>query len=218
MISRILPFRLAWNAAVAVSALLFVAICALWVRSYWVADRFEFPIVHEGPADARESRLWVTFSERGGIGITFGWEHWDTYSGDLLIWRPLRPNWAKSPAKEYPSANAPEVRYCVKGFGFEFLRAGTGDIHPQTADEILADNLNGGYRSSGWAIVAPHGIIALILAMPPLCFAWIWRRWSKAPSIDGSIPCRACGYDLRATPAKCPECGVLPGSRTKGRA
>ena len=42
--------------------------------------------------------------------------------------------------------------------------------------------------------------LALTAAMP---LEWLWRR-RKRP-VSGT--CAACGYDLRATPERCPECG-----------
>jgi hypothetical protein len=59
-----------------------------------------------------------------------------------------------------------------------------------------------------WGVAVPHGCVALALGALP---AWALvrrgrclrsRRWREQGL------CEECGYDLRATPGKCPECGA----------
>jgi hypothetical protein len=53
-------------------------------------------------------------------------------------------------------------------------------------------------------LVVPHW--ALVAASSPLPLAWVVRRWrTRARRRQGH--CRGCGYDLRASPDRCPECG-----------
>jgi hypothetical protein len=41
------------------------------------------------------------------------------------------------------------------------------------------------------------------------CFSAIhWRKWKKVSRLTAG-QCVRCGYDLRATPGRCPECGLV---------
>jgi len=54
----------------------------------------------------------------------------------------------------------------------------------------------------------PHWFLAVLLAVLPASWAWPRlraREWSR------SHRCTECGYDLRATPGRCPECGAAAG-------
>lgn len=59
-----------------------------------------------------------------------------------------------------------------------------------------------------WAIAAPFWLIVLVSGVPPalgLGFAIKRKRELQRRSRVGLCP--KCGYDLRATPTRCPECG-----------
>jgi hypothetical protein len=72
------------------------------------------------------------------------------------------------------------------------------------------------YRAAGqdgdwiwWLIVGIVlllGVVVLLLPRGVLNQLWLHGRWSKPP--EGC--CQNCGYDLRATPRRCPECGTVP--------
>jgi hypothetical protein len=56
-----------------------------------------------------------------------------------------------------------------------------------------------------WILAVPYPVLAVTTAIPVLLR--VLRPWHRQrPGL-----CPACGYDLRATPRRCPECGTPAG-------
>jgi hypothetical protein len=55
-------------------------------------------------------------------------------------------------------------------------------------------------------IIVPYWPTVMLLAIAP--GVWVWKR-TKQRNRQRDGLCRVCGYDLRATPQRCPECGTL---------
>jgi hypothetical protein len=60
-----------------------------------------------------------------------------------------------------------------------------------------------------WGITVPHGFVATAAAALPLAWLAKTRRASRARRRIRSGLCPACGYDLRASAERCPECGQV---------
>lgn len=58
-------------------------------------------------------------------------------------------------------------------------------------------------------LILPYWLLAVLFAIgPTICGVRAWRR-RKANRREAEGLCKSCGYDLRATPDRCPECGVF---------
>ena len=53
-------------------------------------------------------------------------------------------------------------------------------------------------------VQVPDWLLTTVFALLPI--SWLWRRAIRVRSARSSL-CASCGYDLRATPDRCPECG-----------
>jgi hypothetical protein len=93
----------------------------------------------------------------------------------------------------------------VSFFGVTDLWSDRGRVHWSGAGQLPA-----GLRSA-----IPYWFL-LVLSLLPVAWPFIRRaglasRGNSSPVARVEAPlCPKCGYDLRATPHKCPECGHVP--------
>jgi hypothetical protein len=67
-------------------------------------------------------------------------------------------------------------------------------------------------RQTWWNLWIDGWAPAVVTALLPA--AWVWRaiRRRRRRRTVAAGCCANCGYDLRATPDRCPECGAIPSS------
>ena len=181
------------NFLTALSLLLCVAAAALWIRSFWVADLLTDFFYR--PRGDHLLRVWpLVRSERGGVSFRVKTSHCAgpamPYPSDRRQADPARryPVFQPLPAN-YPAGVPGRVRHWRReGAGFQFAHI---DYEGDTDTNVTM----------------PHATwLVLFLVVPA---ARLRRLMSdRAAARAGLALCPACGYDLRATPGRCPECGT----------
>lgn len=167
----------------------FVIISSLslfWARSYWYADTLSVFI----PCDMLQS---VT-SFRGRTV----WLISDVHCGRYWSWSLDLTSVGVVGSDEH----AP--RYSPADLSNWYF---SGDEREWLKPKLIALAGSRAIAPGQWAVILhiPHWFWMIIVAVVPLNRLWKLRRASRWTSQNR---CRFCGYDLRASAGRCPECGA----------
>jgi hypothetical protein len=188
--------RKLFTLAAAISAVLCVGVGFLWVRSDSVYDHLAF---------ARRGGRYVTvFSVARSLHVTVASD-----------WDADEPLHAGSKPKSSPNAFIPT------------LIAKAGTLRSWSLAGVESATAVGWLRTASYRLPStsspPHRLTDVMVwwGWPFLAFAFLPACWvtSRIPAILQRRErirrglCPSCGYDLRASPDRCPECGTIP---TKG--
>jgi hypothetical protein len=173
------------NLLTAVSLLLCVATCVVWVRSYQVGDWLTWRPFYN---DARFYQLGEGVLWTGGGHVAAGRM---AYADGSEPGNPKRPEvtwaWGSSDRQVDPAdlPNSVPSKHWA-GFG--------------VAGREMATHAH----EWRWLVWFPLWLPACLFAGVPALR--LYRRVRRRRRNRGGL-CSRCGYDLRATPGRCPECG-----------
>ncbi len=174
-----------------------VALIAIWIRSYWSAERFFWESFKDEEGFTRWTQNTVAVG-RGGVGynrITQSFPEARAMRESVLKNRGTNPEWGdgrfyKSMAPAFPNFRFAVNDTPVLGFRIGHFSHGSAGTKP---------------RAWAYQVIVPLWFLLLLSSALPLFAGWRaairWRRCAAGF-------CANCGYDLRASRGRCPECGT----------
>jgi hypothetical protein len=178
------------------------AFAALWLRSYAVTDRL---IWFDGRGTGQDDGPGPPFhdttqfvSSVGGLMIQARHEEWYIRAGSVTGGHIFR--WVRTRPEPYPqyapaaTAYPPRVRqWAVMGFGV------VSPFRPASDYGFLEETVS---------VTVPTWAATAATLFPPLLILRRMRRRRRRVARVRDGLCAACGYDLRASSGRCPECGI----------
>jgi len=167
------------------------ATTTLWIRSYRYSENLTW-------ANAAGSRCLATAQGYAVLSL---------FNAGRI---PYDPAWRHAPKYQSDLPRPP--------FNYLLLLGGQGgdrDSSYEFAGFAWHEKRNLPNQSLHAMAVAPFWSLALLTALPSLTWA-ATRLWPRRRRQTDDRRCAECGYDLRATPDRCPECGSsIPANLTR---
>lgn len=179
------------------SLLLFMATSVLWVTSYWFATAI---LWRGGFLDGSRTHL-VAIAEANGKLIFQMKEGTTGFFGGPAPYS-MRCEWQK----DSPSAYAINPPPPPARSDLESRRWGAVGI--EVINGAIFDSLLWHERIT--AIALPMPVVFVLSLLMPVIRNRSFRRKRRIASRRARGCCVFCGYDLRASAGRCPECGSVP--------
>jgi len=204
------------NLATVICILACAAIVVLWVRSHWVRDALQF---QRGAVRCEIASQFgsVWFSDAPQLQIDLDavralrqeqrdflaqQDSWhEQRQQELREWSLDRRLHTSTRPLPPPPSREPDPRR-LGVLGFETQKA-LSKI--QKVPGFPAPRVRFTYQISHWVIFAAFGLLPLTRLI-----IVVRRRWRLRRLAERGL-CIGCGYDLRFTPDRCPECGRVVG-------
>jgi hypothetical protein len=199
----------AFNLGALASVLTLLAASAAWVRSYWVSEQWMFASRSVEPPAA----MYVPVRAQSWVDSAHGRVMFSTYEN------PEAPHFASGPARGVGYrrgivARSPAGIFATAMIAKDQRRWSIPGIQYAA---MPVQELTGPGPTPGTRYVAFYGYRHLVVAWwaPVVVSAvlpviWTWRHWGwrrRARRVAAKL-CVKCGYDLRASAVRCPECGA----------
>ncbi|HEX3355353.1 MAG TPA: hypothetical protein VHS31_00125 [Tepidisphaeraceae bacterium] len=185
--------RRLFNLLAAVSLLLFVAVGVLWIRN--ALGQMDLALIHYAHAPSPDQHYAYSF-EASSYWNTLRFRFSRTYL-DPPFFQNRSTDWMRNFHAGWTTGFHIYVPTDLTKMVMNWESPGFDARH-------YAGTMNPGEYDESW-ILAVHTWQAMILLMA-LPAIWTYRRF-RARRINPLGLCPTCGYDLRATPDCCPECG-----------
>ena len=184
----------------ALSLIVGVLLIAAWTLGQWRADSLVSQRVHQEDNSWRAASVVSSTS-----GIYVSWQR----KGFSAPGEALAYSREQHLAEGFLHATGAPQRSPFSAGGSFFNRIGFGyEVLTVTRDSGRPGTYRGRWRRAHvpyWALTA-----AFLAAGLPSVRAWFARRRRLRRRAAGCCP--SCGYDLRSTPDRCPECGMAPAT------
>jgi len=181
--------RSAFNGTAAVSAMLFVAACVLWVRSRHRADVVTVARQAAWSIGSQGGEFWVEQTQ-GVTGPVFSSNQKDE------VFESYYDHWTIN------------LNGSLEGPGARFWNGVLGGSRIYGNFRELASSSFSWYATDISYVAIPDWFVAATLLILPT--SQVAGRMRRRRRRNQTGLCQSCGYDLRATPDRCPECGVVP--------
>jgi len=172
------------------SLLLLLSTAAIWVRSFWVGDELNWQNLPDRSHVDRET-IWCS---RGGVRFSvYHWSETDSQLWGDWCFIHLRDN-----AAFYPSVELLPNCSHYAALGFEAMPEAGLMATARVAHMVIR------------SFTVPLYFPCLLFAILPAHYLLRLRRRRRFARRLAQGCCIACGYDLRASSGRCPECGTVP--------
>jgi predicted Zn-ribbon and HTH transcriptional regulator len=173
-------WRIIFLASAGVSLAAFFATAVLWVRGHYVYDDY---MRWSGPTGSDlVGDYYTIYSISGKIFFI-----------SEKVTDPSRRPWVPLLVAGRPWVPPPASDWNKLGFWNSTERDPPAQV-PQSVRRFIG--------VPDWLVLAAAGVL------PALAYVSASRRWRKRYRLLHGL-CAKCGYDLRATPDRCPECGTV---------